>query len=171
MNDMSNPHPSGLGMRPARTADEPFLETLYRSARPELQLVDGEADFIEALVLQQYDVQREGIGKSFPNAQHHIIERIDTRIGALVTDIGASEIRILYLAFIPEARGLGFGGTIIRGLQQAAEQAGCPLATVVWASNPGARRQYLALGFEVDERDVAAERLVWYPPKLRQAFN
>ncbi|SDI18353.1 GNAT family N-acetyltransferase [Pseudomonas panipatensis] len=164
-------HPSGLGMRPARAGDEAFLEALYRDARPELQLVDGDGDFVEALVQQQYQVQNEGIGRHFPNAMRHVIERIDTRIGALVTDVGAVEIRILYLAFIPEARGLGYGSTILRGLQQAAEQARCPLATVVWASNPGARRHYLALGFEVESYDVAAERLVWYPPALRRVLS
>lgn len=165
------PHPSGLGMRPARASDEPFLEALYRDARPELQLVDGNADFVETLVHQQYQVQSEGIAQHFPNAMRHVIKRLDTRIGALVTDVGPSEIRILYLAFIPAARGLGFGGTILRGLQQAAEQARCPLTSVVWTSNPAARRQYLALGFEVAAQDVTAERLVWYPPALRRSFS
>jgi hypothetical protein len=34
---------------------------------------------------------------------------------------------------------------------------------VVWANNPHARQHYLALGFAVEERNPAAERLVWYP--------
>ncbi|MFZ5959274.1 GNAT family N-acetyltransferase [Pseudomonas knackmussii] len=168
---MFNFHSSGLGLRPARASDQAFLEALYRSARPELQLIDGEQDLIETIVQQQFQVQAAGLGEQFPDAQHYVIERIDTRIGELVFVAGVGEIRLLYLAFLPEARGLGFGSTIIRGLQQAAEQAGCALTTVVWASNQGARRQYLQLGFEVQQRDIAAERLVWWPEALRPPLS
>lgn len=168
---MLNFHSSGLGLRPARPSDQGFLEALYRSARPELQLIDGEPELVEHIVQQQFQVQESGLGEAFPNAQHYVIERIDTRIGALVFAAAAGEIRLLYLAFVPEARGLGFGSTVIGGLQQAAEQAGCALTTVVWTSNPAARRQYLSLGFEVLQRDIAAERLVWYPAALRAALS
>ncbi|WP_122678996.1 GNAT family N-acetyltransferase, partial [Pseudomonas viridiflava] len=74
-----------------------------------------------------------------------------------------NEIRVLYLAFIPAARGRGYGRTVLKGVQQAAEQIRCPVATVVWANNPQALQHYLALGFQVQEQDVAAQRLVWYP--------
>lgn len=168
---MLNFHSSGLGLRPARASDQPFLAALYRSARPELQLIDGEQELIESIVQQQFHIQEAGLGEQFPDAQHYVIERIDSRVGELVFSAGPGEIRLLYLAFIPEARGLGFGSTIIGGLQQAAEQAGCALTTVVWASNPAARRQYLAMGFEVQQQEVAAERLVWYPAALRQAVS
>jgi hypothetical protein len=42
----------------------------------------------------------------------------------------------------------------------------CPVATVVWASNPHARQHYLALGFRLEEETPAAQRLVWYPSQL-----
>lgn len=94
---------------------------------------------------------------------HYVIEKLGSAIGALTTDFGANEIRVLYLAFIPAARGRGYGRTVLQGVQKAAEQVRCPVATVVWASNPHARRHYLALGFQVEEANPAAERLVWYP--------
>jgi hypothetical protein len=52
---------------------------------------------------------------------------------------------------------------VLQGVQKAAQQIRCPVATVVWANNPHARQHYLALGFQVEERNPAAERLVWYP--------
>ncbi|KPX15500.1 GCN5-like N-acetyltransferase [Pseudomonas syringae pv. delphinii] len=156
-------HIDGLVVRPSRETDSAFLQVLYHSARPDLQLIDGERDQIEDVVAQQFRVQDLGLGEHFPNAMHYVVEKLGTPIGALVTDFGHNEIRVLYLAFIPAARGKGYGRNVVQGVQQAAEQIRCPVATVVWANNPHARQHYLALGFEVQERDVAAERLIWYP--------
>ncbi|WP_347903101.1 GNAT family N-acetyltransferase [Pseudomonas purpurea] len=153
----------GLVVRPSRDTDGPFLQCLYRSARSDLQWIDGEQEQVEQVIAQQFQVQETGAGENFPNAMHYVIEKLGTAIGALSTDFGPNEIRVLYLAFIPAARGLGYGRTVLKGVQKAAEQIRCPVATVVWASNPHARQHYLALGFQVEEQNPAAERLVWYP--------
>ncbi|BAV78514.1 GCN5-related N-acetyltransferase [Pseudomonas chlororaphis subsp. aurantiaca] len=156
----------GLVVRPSRPTDGPFLQSLYRSARSDLQWIDGEQEQIEQVIAQQFQVQEQGAGENFPGAMHYVIEKLGSAIGALTTDFGPNEIRVLYLAFIPAARGRGYGRTVLRGVQKAAEQVRCPVATVVWASNPHARRHYLALGFQVEEANPAAERLVWYPGPL-----
>ncbi|MDU8543230.1 GNAT family N-acetyltransferase [Pseudomonas syringae group sp. J248-6] len=153
----------GLVVRPSRETDSAFLQMLYHSARPDLQLIDGERDQVEDVIAQQFRMQDLGQGENFPNAMRYVIEKLGTPIGALVTDFGHNEIRVLYLAFIPAARGKGYGRNVLQGVQQAAEQIRCPVATVVWANNPYARQQYLALGFQVEEQDVAAARLIWYP--------
>ena len=161
----SNPfaNTDGLVVRPSRDSDRVFLEGLYHCARPDLQLIDAERDQIEDVIAQQRYVQEQGLGNNFPDAMHYVIEKLGTAIGALVTDFGHNEIRLLYLAFIPAARGKGFGRNVVQGVQQAARQIRCPVATVVWANNPHARQHYLAMGFQVQERDVAADRLIWYP--------
>ena len=153
----------GLVVRPSRTSDGPFLHSLYQAARPDLQWIDGEPEHVQQVVAQQFQVQEQGMGDNYPNAMHYVVEKLGTAIGALSTDFGANEIRVLYLAFIPQARGQGFGRAVLQGVQKAAQQICCPVATVVWTSNPHARRHYLALGFAVEERNPAAERLVWYP--------
>ena len=153
----------GLVVRPSRATDGPFLQSLYHSARADLQWIDGEREVVEHVIAQQFQVQEQGAGEHFPDAMHYVIEKLGTAIGALTADFGANEIRVLYLAFIPPARGRGYGRTVLQGVQKAAEQVRCPVATVVWASNPHARQHYLALGFQVEERNPAAERLVWYP--------
>ncbi|WP_338521723.1 GNAT family N-acetyltransferase [Pseudomonas batumici] len=160
---LNNSSAAGLSMRPSRPTDAPFLQSLYQSARPELQWIDAEPELIEQVVAQQFQVQDQGIGEHFPDAMHYVVEKLDTPIGVLSADFGPNEIRVLYLAFIPAARGKGFGRSVLQGVQKAAEQVRCPVATVVWASNPQARQHYLALGFRVEESTPAAERLVWYP--------
>lgn len=156
----------GLEMRPSRASDQPFLRSLYRSARADLQWIDGEQGLVDEVISQQFQVQEAGMDTHFPGALHYVIEKLGTPIGALSADFGPNEIRVLYLAFIPAARGQGFGRAVLKGVQQAATQVFCPVATVVWASNPQARQHYLALGFRVEEQTPAAQRLVWYPPQL-----
>ncbi|WP_053214845.1 GNAT family N-acetyltransferase [Pseudomonas sp. Q12-87] len=152
-----------LVVRPSRASDGPFLQSLYQAARPDLQWIDGEPEQVQQVIAQQFQVQEQGLGEHFPDAMHYVVEKLGSAIGALSADFGPNEIRVLYLAFIPQARGQGFGRAVLQGVQKAAQQIRCPVATVVWASNPQARQHYLALGFEVQEHNPAAERLVWYP--------
>ncbi|MFC5475423.1 GNAT family N-acetyltransferase [Paraherbaspirillum soli] len=165
----SSSMPSGISLRPATAADQPFLQTLYRSARPDLQLIDGEQDLIETVVTQQYAAQLQGAGESYPNAMHFVIEKTQHSIGGLVVDFGHNEVRVIYVAFIPTARGFGYGKAILQGVQQAAASSHCPVAAVVWHNNPGAKRIYLELGFQVEESQLLAERLVWYPGAQQRA--
>ena len=163
MTDNAGVAAEGLVVRPSRATDGPFLQSLYQTARPDLQWIDGEPEHVQQVVAHQFQVQEQGMGDNYPDAMHYVVEKLGTAIGALSTDFGANEIRVLYLAFIPQARGQGFGRAVLHGVQKAAQQIRCPVATVVWTSNPHARRHYLALGFAVEERNPAAERLVWYP--------
>ncbi len=156
----------GLVVRPSRSTDGPFLQGLYRSARADLQWIDGEQALVEEVIAQQFQVQEAGLDAHFPGALHYVVEKLGTPIGALSADFGPNEIRVLYLAFIPAARGQGFGRVVLQGVQRAAAQVVCPVTTVVWASNPHARQHYLALGFRVEEDTAAAQRLVWYPSQL-----
>ena len=135
----------GLVVRSSRVSDGPFLHRLYQSARPDLQWIDCEREVVEQVVAQQFQVQEQGLGEHFPNAMHYVIEKLDTAIGALTTDFGPNEIRVLFLAFIPQARGQGYGRAVLQGVQKAAQQIRCPVATVVWANNAHARQHYLCL--------------------------
>jgi ribosomal protein S18 acetylase RimI-like enzyme len=166
----SSSMPAGISLRPATASDQPFIETLYRSARPDLQFIDGEQDLIETVIAQQHAAHLQGAGDNYPNAMHFIIEKTQHSVGALVVDFGHNEVRVIYVAFLPAARGFGYGKAILQGVQQAAASSNCPVAVVVWHNNPGAKRIYLELGFQVEEAQPLAERLVWYPgAQLREA--
>lgn len=56
----------GLVVRPSRTDDGPFLQSLYQSARPDLQWIDGEREVVEQVVSQQFQVQEQGLGSTSP---------------------------------------------------------------------------------------------------------
>lgn len=155
---------AGLGMRPATHADAGFLETLHRSARPDLeQAAAGDADFAATLMHQQYRVLTEGSGQQHPQAMHFVVEKLGERIGAAIVDFGHNEIRVIYLALLPALRGRGHARALLQAIQQAAARLHTPVAVTVWRSNPQARRFYIALGFVAEEGGAVAERLVWYP--------
>ncbi len=155
--------PQGISVRPATQNDQPFLELLYRSSRPDLQLIDGDPELIETVVAQQMQVLEQGAGNQYPNAMHLIIEKTQHNVGALVVDFGPNEVRVIYIAFIPVARGFGYGKAVLQGVLQAAAANHAPVAVVVWRSNPGAKKIYLELGFKVEESTPMAERMIWYP--------
>jgi ribosomal protein S18 acetylase RimI-like enzyme len=154
---------SSLSMRPAQAMDAPFLETLYRSARPDLQWVEAPQEQREALMAQQYGVLQAGTGANHPDAMHFVVEKQGSQVGGLIVDFGANAVHLIYLALVPAVRGQGLGRELVRGLQQAASRAHAPLVTVVWRSNPRARQLYIELGFTVESIQPAAEQLVWYP--------
>jgi len=162
---------AGISVRPATANDQPFMETLYRSARPELQFIDGGQELVETVVAQQFHAHTQGAGETYPNAMHFIIEKTQHSIGVLSVDFGHNEVRVIYVAFIPAARGFGYGKAILQGVQQAAASSHCPVAVVVWHNNPGAKRIYLELGFQVEESQLLADRMVWYPGSPAQAVT
>lgn len=152
-----------LGMRPARPSDSGFIESLYRSTREDLRLIDAEDDFIETLITMQQLAQTVGYGNLFPNAMTFIVEKQGESIGRVMVDFGHNEVRLIDIAFIPLARGKGYGETVIRNLQLAAAQAKAPLVLTAMKNNPAAKSLYLRLGFQVEEATDAYERMAWYP--------
>ncbi|WP_199155576.1 GNAT family N-acetyltransferase [Chromobacterium sp. ASV23] len=153
----------GLSLRPVRSGDEACINRIYRSARPDLLLIDGEADLIETVQRQQFQVLQMGAGQQFPNAMHFMVEKVGSAVGVVMVDFGHNEVRIIFLAMLPEARGKGYGKVVLQGLQQAARQVCCPLAAVVWHNNGQARKLYQSLGFVLEEPGAMADKLVWYP--------
>lgn len=159
--------PDGLHIRPSRPSDKVFLEQLFHTTRNDLQLIDGEQDFIESIVEMQFRAQTQGYGDQFPNAMYFIIEKHHEAIGKATLDFGSNEIRLVDLAFLPRARGHGFGKAIIQSFQHCAAQVGTPMTLTVLLSNLPVRKLYKSLGFETESVKPPYERLVWYPESMR----
>ncbi len=155
--------PGGLSLRPTRASDGAFLESLHRSTREDLRLVDGEDDFIEELIDMQHRAQTTGYGDMFPNAMYFIIENQGERIGRVVLDFGHVEIRVVDLAFIPAARGKGFGAQTLQTVQMVASKLMAPVVLTVLSQNVLAKQLYLRLGFVVVDMQFPLERMIWYP--------
>lgn len=159
--------PDGLNIRPAQQHDKGFLERLYNSTREDLRLLDAQPDFIEALIDMQFQAQQDDYAERFPNAMHFIIEKHTEAIGRATLNFSENEIRVVDIAFLPEARGHGFGQAIIQSFQLCAEQSALPLALTVSNMNQMAIQVYLKLGFQVDVKDQLHTCMSWYP----QAFS
>ncbi|MBB1300738.1 GNAT family N-acetyltransferase [Pseudoalteromonas sp. SR41-8] len=159
--------PKGLNIRPSNANDKPFLEKLHSLMRQDLQLIDGEKDFVESIVEMQFKAQTQGYGDKFPNAMYFIIEKHHEAIGKATIDFGPNEIRIVDIGFLPSARGHGFGSAIIQSFQSAALQSGAPLTLTVEQHNFAAKRLYQKLGFKIESIKAPYELLIWYPPAFR----
>lgn len=153
----------GISLRVANDGDRLFLEQTYREARPELDLIDRERDYVELVKAQQLTALREGMGDKYPNSVKFIIEKARHPIGAVVVNFGHNDLRVVFLACSPGARGHGYGRAALHGIQLAAEKTNLPVTLVVMHSNPGGKRVYLEAGFRVAETNPIADLLVWYP--------
>lgn len=156
-----------ISMRPANPNDSIFIEELFRSTRDHLRLIDKEPEFIEELIGQQYNFQTLGYGDTYPNAMTFIVEHHQERIGRAVVDFGHNAVHLVDIAFIPKARGKGFGKSVLQGLQEAAKKISAPMTLVVEQSNTMARNLYLGLGFVVESVQPPHELMIWYPPANR----
>lgn len=90
----------------------------------------GEQDYIESIVEMQFKAQTQGYGDQFPNAMYFIIEKHHEPIGK-----AHNEVRLIDIAFIPQARGQGVGKTVVQSFQSAAAQCGVPLVLTVEQHN------------------------------------
>ncbi len=101
----------------------------------------------------------------FDNAFYFVVEKLGDRIGRIAVDFGHNEVHLIDIAFIPEARGKGYGGNVIKALQYAAAQVKAPLSLSlsVYQSNLNAKRFYLGLGFRVEQNEPTVARMIWYP--------
>jgi ribosomal protein S18 acetylase RimI-like enzyme len=152
-----------LSIRPARDRDRPFIEYLYHTTRDDLRQIEATPGFIESLIQQQQRAQTVGYGDQFPNAMYFIVEKQGARIGRIVLDFDLDEIRVVDIAMLPEAQGLGYGTEILRVLKQAATSACAPLVLSVSRQNIIARRLYEQEGFQVCERHEIYDHMTWYP--------
>lgn len=163
--------PGGLDLRPSRASDKAFIKTLHDSTRDDLRLIQGDPEFVQTIIDMQYKAQTEGYGETYPNAMEMVIEKNAERIGLLLLDFGHNEVRVVNLAFIPAARGKGYGTVVLTSLQRVCAQVKAPLALTVLRTNLGARKLYATLGFQSDAEisTPTHERLIWYPTAAAMA--
>ena len=115
---------SAVRFRAIRETDLPFLSHLYASTRAEeLAPVPWSDEQKQAFLSQQFDAQHQHYQKHFANAGFDLILLDETPIGRLYVDRQDDEIRIVDIALLPEHRGRGIGGHIMRDILDEAEDA------------------------------------------------
>ncbi len=181
----------GLDLRGETGADLDFLIDLYTSTRwEELAPVDWPDAAKRAFLAEQARLQHAHYLEHYAGAEMLLISAplaavlngasaavtpwIDTTaaeralIGRIYLRTGASEIRLMEIALLPDLRGRGIGRRLISTLQSAAEARSLDLTLHVEPNNP-AQRLYQRLGFSLLEKRGVYDFLGWSPSSLQTA--
>ncbi len=137
-----------VDLRPMTDADLPFTATLYASTRvEELAQTGWPAELRAAFLAQQHAAQHAHYQQHYQGMEALIVERGDTAVGRLYLYELPGDLRIVDISLLPEARGHGIGGAILRDLLADAAKRGIGVSIHVERNNP-ARSLYARLGFE-----------------------
>jgi GNAT superfamily N-acetyltransferase len=138
---------SSVTLRPASAGDEAFLRQVYGSTRSEeMAMVSWSEDEKGAFLRMQFDAQAHYYRAHFEHARFDVIDVGGEPAGRLYVDRRADEIRVIDIALLPEYRGQGIGGTLLRELLDEANRSRSRVTIHVEQFNP-ARRLYERLGF------------------------
>ncbi|GAA2448463.1 GNAT family N-acetyltransferase [Agromyces soli] len=134
------------------------------------------AELAEPLVAGQLAAKFATMRAERPEATAVLLQRSGTEpeaVGYLVADRSGEEIRLVDLAVVAPARGLGIASAALAVLSEEADASGRSIALAVWAGDP-AERLYTRHGFvridEPDARDAGYVELRRPPrPSARQS--
>ncbi|HET9838729.1 MAG TPA: GNAT family N-acetyltransferase [Candidatus Angelobacter sp.] len=136
-----------ITLRPYQDYDRDFLFKVYASTRAdEIAPFGWPPAQQEAFLRMQFTAQQQWYSMSYAQAVHHIIELDGAPIGRLMVARAQPAAVLVDIALLPEHRGKGIGGQLIRDLIQQCNQEKLPLQLQVLRTNP-ALRLYERLGF------------------------
>ncbi len=141
--------------------DGEFLLSVYEAfRRPELSMLGWSDSELSAFIRMQFDAQTLHFTRVFPDADNLLVLVDDEPAGRLMVDRSDTQIRIVDIALLPDLRGVGVGGQLVRLLSAEADILGLPMTCHVAQDNV-ARGFWEHLGFEargLDGLHVAMER-------------
>lgn len=145
--------------------DLDFLRELYASTRREEMVPSGwPQERIEEFLLQQFEAQHSFYQENFSSSDFDLIRSSSNDlIGRLYLDERDDEFRIIDIALLPDWRGQGIGGDILRRIIERAFEVGKAVAIHVEQNNP-AMHLYSRLGFEMIEEQGVYHLMEVKPP-------
>lgn len=149
----------GVALRSQTGDDVAFLCRLYVSLRWQevLQVEQWDDAFRMAFLEDQFAKQYRHYATFYTRSDFMIVERDGEPVGRLLLDRGhPSDLRVVDIAFLPEARGQGLGTAFLRAVQDEARAEGKKVSIHVEQENP-AKRLYARLGF----REVSQTGPYW----------
>ena len=153
-------------LRPESPADRAFVDALYASTRwEELSVLPWPDEAKRAFLHDQSRVQGEHYRQHYPGAALHLLEHDGAAVGRIYLHVMPGEFRLMDIALLPQWRGQGHGGRVLRALQQVATAQRRRISLHVEPNNP-AQRLYARLGFERGEQRGVYQYLSWLPPVL-----
>jgi ribosomal protein S18 acetylase RimI-like enzyme len=153
----------GVAYRPATEEDVPLLGLIYGSTRLEEVAQTGwPLEAQRAFLQQQHQAQHAYYAQVYPEAERLLIEMGGQAIGRLYLSEYPSQVRIVDISLLPDARGKGIGEAILRDIGADAAARGKRVTIHVEKENP-ARRLYARLGFEAVEDKGVYDLMEWRP--------
>ncbi|WP_430397812.1 GNAT family N-acetyltransferase [Ferrovibrio sp.] len=163
----------------AENSDRDFLSQLYASTRLHEMAASGwPISLQQRFLADQFRLQDQHYHSHYPGMARHIIERGAEPFGRLylwrngnpapdeaaaaagVAAGLAEELRVVDISLLPEWRGSGIGGELLRAVQAMAAAAGGFVSLNVLQGNP-ALRLYQRLGFKPVQSDGAYTLMHW----------
>jgi|HubBroStandDraft_6_1064221.scaffolds.fasta_scaffold458448_2 ribosomal protein S18 acetylase RimI-like enzyme len=136
-----------ISLRPASVDDDDFLLHVYANTRKDEMASWGWSTREQSsFIRMQYDARKHGYATSYPSAESAVISISEVPAGSMIVFRSPDEIRLVDIALLPEFRGRGLGGEVIRMLISEAARAGSRLRLSVLRSNR-ATHLYERLGF------------------------
>jgi ribosomal protein S18 acetylase RimI-like enzyme len=146
---------------PAQEEDEALLLELYSSTgADEMALVPWDAALKRAFLRLQFSAQQKHYQAYFPQATHDMILAEEQPIGQLLVDHCETEIRVLDITLLPQARGRGIGTLTLLDLMKEArhENKSCSIYVESFNRSLGL---FQRLGFVKTEESGAAWLMEW----------
>jgi GNAT superfamily N-acetyltransferase len=154
----------GVTCRTADEADLPLLaETYFSTRREEVAQTGWPLEAQQRFLDHQFGAQHAHYQAHYPAAEWLVIERDGTPLGRLYLVEWESELRLIDIALLPEARGGGIGTALLEDLIEAARDKGKPLSIHVERNNP-AMSLYRRLGFAKADEHGIYDLMIWTPP-------
>ena len=140
-----------VALRPAEPGDRDLLFRVYASTREEeLAPVPWPPEAKEAFLRQQFDAQDTWWRTHYAGASFEVVLVDGRDAGRLYLWEGPSEVRIVDVALLPEARRGGIGTRLLEDVKARASAAGKAVTIHVERMNP-ALGLYERLGFRLVE--------------------
>ncbi|MGM8228462.1 GNAT family N-acetyltransferase [Cellvibrio sp. ARAG 10.3] len=150
-----------LKYRLATQEDDVFLEQLFRYTRDDLYQLPMSREFIDKLVVQQYQLQQASYRQQAPDAKVYVVESRQTAIGKIMLHFDISSIHIVDFSILPAERGQGIGTRVLQAVQNVARQQKCTIRLSVDRMNMPAKKLYLSQGFVIAGAGETHETMVW----------
>ena len=123
--------------------DENFLAKVYFSTRSdEFSALGWDAEQLKQFLAMQYKIQKQAYRLQFPDAENLIIWLEKEKIGRLIVNRSATDLRLVDISLLPKFRGSGIGTQVITDLQSECGEKNLPLTLSVARNNSAAFRLY-----------------------------
>jgi len=147
-----------VALRPARTADAPFIAELLAGVTAEQLGLDPRHDAL--LLASQVDARLADRAGRFAGARREIVLLDDEPVGLRIVDVSPASLHLVDFALAASARRRGIGAAVLAALLHEAEDTGRGVSVDVERANEGAVRLYRRHGFLVDADDGVTLRMI-----------